>query len=366
MSKELVLINPSDYGLEEKTVTGLMGNVTELIENRKLISEKYDKVVSLDVDDSNTAVLAKEVRLLYVKDRTQGINKWHESNKEVFLRGSQFCDSVKRNYSDFNYEREAKLSSIEKNAENKEKERIEKIGEARKKELLKYVDNIDIPNIAELDDSIWNPYLESKKEEFEAKVAAKLKAEKERIEKEKADKLEQEKIRLENERLKKEAQEREEKQKIEAEKRAKDEAKAQKEREDKAAKEKAIHDAELEKQRKAQKEIEDKAAAKQKALEEEIQRQNDVLAKEKAAKIIREQQAKQEKQRLADIEQKRIDDEEKRVQLELSKGDEEKLDGLINDIMTLKTKYTFKSNSNQKKLRDVCMLFDKVVDHINK
>ena len=53
-------------------------------------------------------------------------------------------------------------------------------------------------------------------------------------------------------------------------------------------------------------------------------------------------------------------------QAELNKDDAVKIQDLINDLTVLKTKYTFKSKSNQKKYEDVGILIEKVINHIKK
>lgn len=60
------------------------------------------------------------------------------------------------------------------------------------------------------------------------------------------------------------------------------------------------------------------------------------------------------------IEQKRLDD----IEAELSKGDEEKFNDLVQDLIDLKRKYNFKSETYQKKNNTVQLLIDKIVLHV--
>ncbi len=53
------------------------------------------------------------------------------------------------------------------------------------------------------------------------------------------------------------------------------------------------------------------------------------------------------------------------IEAELSKGDEAKIEDLKADLLTLKTKYTFKSAKNQKLQTSVNELLDKVITFIN-
>jgi small subunit ribosomal protein S16 len=59
-------------------------------------------------------------------------------------------------------------------------------------------------------------------------------------------------------------------------------------------------------------------------------------------------------------------DAESAKQAELNKGDADKVKDLINDLKDLKTKYTFKSKSNQNMLVNFCLLIDKVLTFITK
>jgi hypothetical protein len=53
-----------------------------------------------------------------------------------------------------------------------------------------------------------------------------------------------------------------------------------------------------------------------------------------------------------------------RVQAELQMGDSDKVSRLIEDLNSVKTKYTFESQSNKKMYQDVCLLIDKIIKHI--
>ena len=51
---------------------------------------------------------------------------------------------------------------------------------------------------------------------------------------------------------------------------------------------------------------------------------------------------------------------------ELMKGDEDKVADMIKDFEAIKTKYTFRSQKNNKKYSEVKTLIDKVINHIKK
>ncbi len=56
--------------------------------------------------------------------------------------------------------------------------------------------------------------------------------------------------------------------------------------------------------------------------------------------------------------------EETKAEAELSKGDAEKFQSLINDMEALKTKYSFKSAKYKKLQATVNELLDKIVNHV--
>lgn len=118
------------------------------------------------------------------------------------------------------------------------------------------------------------------------------------------------------------------------------EKKAKKDREE-AEKLRLASEAKASAEKKIQDAILEKGKEKQKKLQEEIDRK---------AKEEKEAETK----RLADIE------------LELKKGDSDKVLDLINDLTELKSKYIFKSEKFQKAYSDTGLLIDKVINHINK
>jgi len=245
-------------------------------------------------------------------------------------------------------EKEDKLKEIEDFFEIQEQKRIESLQLERAEKISAYLPDAFERNLSGMEDDVWIAYFESKKKEYEDRIAAEKQAELDRIAKEKAEAEERERIRKENELLKKEAEEREKQAKIEADKRAKEEAarKAKeeaerKQREEKERKEREAHEAELKKQRDEIERIEREEKAKREKLEAELKAKEEAELKAKA-------------------------DAEAKLQAELSKGDADKIKDLIADLSALKTKYTFKSEKNLKMYGDVIILISKVIEHIQK
>jgi len=344
---ELELVNPQEYGLEEKTAIELTTGLKQVIAERELLIGEFESVSKLEVS-KETIPQFKELRLKIQKNRTLGINNWHKVGKEYFLRGGQFLDAIKRKENAINEAMEETLMNGEKHFENLEKERLVGLQSSRELELSKYVEDASERDLSGMDEDVWNAFLGAKKSQYEDRVAAEKKAEADRIEREKKEAEEREAQRLENIRLKEEADKREaaiqaerlerekvekerlEKERVENEKR---EALAKKEREEQAAREakiKAENDAKLKKEREER---------------EAIQRE---LEAKKAA------------------EAKALADAELAKQSELSKGDEAKFQDLLTDLESLKSKYQFKSENNVKMYQDVGVLLDKVINHIKK
>ena len=332
------LVKAQDYNLEESKGNELTSGLTVVRAERELLIEEFKIVSKLDLTEENQPTF-KELRLKIVKNRTQGVNKWHKANKDFFLTGGRFVDAIKNMENAINEGMEERLIAAEKHFENIEKERIAKLQEERQIELSKYQDETALPHngLGTMEQDVWSNYLTGTKVNFEYRIAAEKLAEEQRIAQEKADAKEQERIRLENEVLKAEAIERDRIEKIESDKRAKIES----DRLAKEAKEKAVRD---ERERKEREESEAKS---------KIERE----AKEAAERELREVKEAAAALKLAD---------EKLAQAELNKGDSGKVKDLVADLTSLKSKYTFKSAVNNKMYNDVCGLLDKVIGHIEK
>ena len=236
MKNDLVLVNPKEFGIEENKATELIGNLPQLQNERNALEKQYNEVIKMDIESHETTKLARELRLKIRDNRTKGINVWHKTTKDVFLRAGQFIDALKNKEVAVNERMESNLEEIEKYAENKERERIELLRKERSNELEIYSEFVPFGiDLGALSDNDYINLLNGAKLQLNAKIEAEKQAEKERIEAEKIElarieeekRIEAEKIeaqRLENERLKLEAQKREAELKIEREKQAKLEA----------------------------------------------------------------------------------------------------------------------------------------------
>jgi len=338
---ELQVLEPSKADQIKKTFEPMAEMLTSF-------EEQYNQIVveaKKEVTQEMTA-RAKRLRLDIGKVRIE-TGKIKDKQKEYIKLEDRAIMGVHNILVWAVKEKEDRLKEIEKHFEIQEQKRIEALQAERVERLSVYVEDAHERDLAKFEDDEFEALLSMKKKEQEDRIAAEKKAEEERIAREKAEAEERERIRLENERLKKEAEERDRLAKIEAEKRARQEEERRskeeaerKEREDKERKEREAYEAKLRAEREERERIQREEKAKREKLEAELN------AKEEAERIAEEEEAK-------------------RVQAELNKDDEAKVQDLISDLEVLKTKYKFKSARNTRMYADVTSLIDKLINHIH-
>jgi colicin import membrane protein len=318
MSEQLVLINPKDFEIDDSMANNITSKIVTLKKERDILSQKYLEVMQMDINDPETAKEAKKARLLIRDNRTKGFEAQRVADKKVPLRLGQFIDAVYGSETAENIRMEGALESIEKHAENLEKQRLEELQRERIKLAIPYVhEDFYFPDLSSMDQEVFDAYLQTKKNTFEARIAAEKKAEQERLERERIQNLhnerfqlllpvwqfvedkdanfgiltqeafeyflqskeiqkvefekEQEQIRIENQKLREEAE--------------KKEADAKKERE--------AQEAAMAKERKKAQEAAEKERKEKEALEAQLKKERDEKAAEEAKK-----QAELEKERL--------------------------------------------------------------------
>lgn len=273
-------------GVDENAQQSALEGLKLTLMERKVLDTEFETVSAMEVNAENIPKF-KALRLKYVKNRTQGIDKWHERESETALRYKQFLDAKKRSETAINTEREAKLLEGEKFFENQEKERKKLLNEERLKKIEPYVSETTGLDFSEMNDYDFEDYLLGKKTRFENEAKAKKEAE-ELAEKNRLAEIErQKKVAAENAKLKKEAEEKQkqhEKERaiLEAEKKAIAD-KAEKERKAEAEKQAKIK-AEKDAQIKLEKERADKIALELKAKKEAEEK----AEKERLEKIAKE------------------------------------------------------------------------------
>ena len=305
MKNEIIKIEY--YGLEEAKANELTVGLKVVRDERELLIKEFDSVSELELSEDNLH-LFKELRLKIVKNRTQGINKWHKTNKEYFLTGGKFVDATRNRECDINEKMESVLMDAEKHFENLEKQRIDKLQSDRVELLKDYVEFANDMDLAIMEQDVFDSYLATKKQAHFDYTEAEKKRESERLAKIEADRLEQLRIKEENAKLIAEAEAKDKLDKIESDK---------------------------------------QAAILQKVNDEKLKIELELKSKKEA-------------------EQKAIEENEERLQLELNKGDSDKVKDLIIELNGLKSKYKFKSAKNKKMYSDVGLLIDKVTNFIDK
>ena len=198
-------VNPVEFGLEPVKAQEMTSGLSVTIAERDVLKNAYLDVIELEINAENLPTF-KELRLKIVKNRTQGIEKWHKTNKAFYLAGGRFVDAIKNKEILINEEMEAKLMEAEKYFDNLEKEKKAEINRIRLEQIAPYVGDTFGMDLSEMNEYDFEDFLLGKKTRFEAEIEA-SKAEAIKIETERLAEIERQKvIKLENDRLKAEAE----------------------------------------------------------------------------------------------------------------------------------------------------------------
>jgi len=329
-----------------------------------IMREQLGGVIVVDVTDNLSMKLAKTIRLEVRQVRLDAEKVFDAKRNEVQAQMLSYKteDSLwlkaKQTMQILTKEIEENARWKEETKERFDTEQKELNVQQRILQVSKISPEIERSEFEHMSDSVFEIFFTGIEKAYNDKIEAEKQAEIERLAKIEAEKIENEKIRLENERLKKEAEEKEvelkkERNRIEKEKEIErkkqaDILAAQKLENDRIAKIEADKNAKIQAELKAKADADAEIAAQKLAAERTEAKR---LAAELKAKA--EKEAKAEKVRLENI------------QKELQKGDSEKFESLILDLESLKTKYSFESDLNKKKLSDVCILIHKIILHIS-
>lgn len=218
MSKELAIVDPKEFGIEEKQGKTIETSFAPKLIEREAFTEQYNTIIKQELN-ADTFKAARELRLKLVKVRT-GIDAIHKTEKAFFLASGKYVDALKNKLNTPIEQMEEKLLEIEKYEEKLEAERKARLKSEREEKLFPFGTDTQFISLAEMTDEQFDGFLAKEKLAHETKLENERKAEEERIEAEKkaeaerleAARLEAERIeaqRLENERLKKEAEARE-------------------------------------------------------------------------------------------------------------------------------------------------------------
>lgn len=320
-------------GLQTETANILTEKFAPFIEQATEWNSKAKKLVVTDATQLTEMKQAREARLA-LKDIRIAIANTHKELKADSLTYTQTLDLIKRTLTGMIEPTEAYLQEQEDFAKIAEAKRKAELKTKREELLQPFGVQTDFYKLDEMDEATFQNLYQNSKTGYESRIAEAKKLEEERIAKEQEELKERERIRKENEELKAKQIEqervmREERMKAEAERKAAEDAANKKLADERA-----------------------KAEAEQKRMREEAQNK---LAAERAEreKAEAELKAKQEAEAKAKAEI------EAKAEAELSKGDKQKFQDLINELESVKGKYTFKSKKYK-------VLFESVVELLNK
>lgn len=194
-------IKPETFGLEISKATEMVSGLSTTLAEREVLKNAYIDVIGLEIT-AETLPTFKELRLKIVKNRTQGIEKWHKTNKAFYLAGGRFVDAVKNKEVLINEEMESKLIEAEKYFENIEKQKAKELNDLRIEKIRPYLENAENMTFAEFSDEDFDDLVFAKKTRFEANIESE-KQEAIRIENESLAEIERQKaIEEENAKLK--------------------------------------------------------------------------------------------------------------------------------------------------------------------
>lgn len=138
MTTEIIKIDPQQFGLEVSKAEQITKGLSNTLEERDVLSKEYKNVISLEITKDTISVF-RELRLQIRNNRTKGIEVWHKTNKEYFLRGGQFVDAIKRKECEESLRMEEQLTKGERHFEIIEEKRLEDLQADRSNELGKYL-----------------------------------------------------------------------------------------------------------------------------------------------------------------------------------------------------------------------------------
>ena len=340
--KAIILSTKDLSSVEKSKADQIKATFEPMVKGLKAFESAYNDVIKASKKGITKEItqVAKRVRIDIAKVRI-ATEKARKAQKEEYLRAGKAIDGVANILKWAVVEREEKLKEIENHFVIQEEQRLEKLQSERATLLMEFVEDAHDRNLAAMDEDVWLAYFNSKKQNHLDVIAAELKAEKERVAKQKEEDAERKRVLSENEKLRREAEAQQKK--IEAERKQREKVEAARLAKEKKENEKReeAYELKLKQERKAREKVELEERLKRKKVEAQLKAE--LAAKAKAK-----------------------EDAEKLEQSKLQMADSDKMHDLTIDLKALKTKYVFKSKKHKDLYKDVSLLIDKVVSHINK
>lgn len=334
--KDLILKTPELQDIKKTKAEQIKNAFEPMVAMLTRLELAFNKIVKeAEIEITHEVIVnARKVRL-EMADVRHKTEKNRKMRKEEPLREGKAIDGVANVLKWAILGKERKLKEIEDHYEIERLKKIEKLQLERVQQLCEFVEDAEDRDLGTMDDDVWVAYLGVKKQAYNDKIAAEKKAEEERIAKEAAEKKEFDRVFEENKKIKAKAEALER----EYRRREKIEAKIYEQK----IKEHAL------KEEKRRANMEREEAEKQKLIAIEKAKVDELKAKLKAKE---DAERKAEEERLAKIE------------LKAKQGDEGSIDDLVNDLLRLKTAYTFNSNENKSMYLDFGILIDKLIRYV--
>lgn len=175
---------------ENQLDTKEKANIMSGFDGYEVIAREWEKkakeIKVTSIEDKEQIALAKEGRKL-LKEKRVEIEKNRKAMKETALRKGQAIDAVARFLTSLIKPIEDYLYEQEKYAEIQEAKRLDELEATRKEKLAKYVSDVELFKVREMEDEAFDKLLESQKRAWEIEQEEIRKAEEDRIAREKAE-----------------------------------------------------------------------------------------------------------------------------------------------------------------------------------
>jgi len=194
------MIDTNEFGLEVTKATELTKGLKSVLAEREFLIQDFQEVSTLELNEENIPIF-NSLKKKIIKNRTQGINKWHTANKQFFLTGGRFIDAIKNKEIIVNQEMEQKLNDAENHFINIERDKRLALQTKRVKMLVEFNPLCAELDLATMDEEVWESYLDVQKRKHYAFIESERKTEQARQEVLENERLETIRIQKENEKL---------------------------------------------------------------------------------------------------------------------------------------------------------------------
>ena len=183
---EIVEVKASDFGLEESKAKQIANQFKPMLDKMQELECEFNEVQEMQMSAEKVKA-AKELRLKYVKVRT-GTAAIHKEQKAFYLAGGRYVDGWKNAQVFASQGIEEKLSDIENHFAKIEAEKIEQLRQKRWGKLSQYMEQ-EPGMLGVMEQDVFENLFNGAKAAHQARVEAERKAEEERKEAERIEKL---------------------------------------------------------------------------------------------------------------------------------------------------------------------------------